>query len=245
MNHIATTIRWTAGSPAIALPRLPGWLCDLLSAGGGEVARAFGPRGVATAYASRRSSPDPVSVQAAGDDAADIRACLEDDKDAFARLVQRYQQPVANYLWRFTQDPAVWEELAHEVFVQAYLGLAKFDGRAPLLHWLKRIATRVGYGHWKQRQRGRRWVGLEHVSEAALAVTDREMSPDESHELVQRLLERVSPRDRLVLTLAYLESHTTEEIALLTGWSRSLVKVQLHRARKRMARVGQSMGMAW
>ena len=184
-------------------------------------------------------------MQVTCDDVADIRACLGDDRDAYARLVQRYQQRIADYLWRFTQDPAAWEELTHEVFVQAYFSLAKFDGRAPLLHWLKRIATRVGYRHWKQRQRSRRLVGLDELSDAALAVTDRAMSPQESHELVTQLLDRVSPRDRLVLTLTYLESHTTEEIALLTGWSRSLVKVQLHRARKRLARISHNMGIVW
>ena len=47
------------------------------------------------------------------------------------------------------------------------------------------------------------------------------------------MLEKLAPRDRLVLTLLYLESRSVAEAADLAGWSESMVKVQAHRARKR------------
>jgi hypothetical protein len=47
-------------------------------------------------------------------DWADIRASLDGDGQAFGRLVQRYQKPIAGYLWRFTRQRQVWEELIWE-----------------------------------------------------------------------------------------------------------------------------------
>lgn len=244
MSGMTTGTWWAAGSPACDWP----WLPDLLRGGASRVPermrrarRLAGWKLLRFARLPGGEAVQPVSVE----DARDIRECLGGDEDAYARLVRRYQQPIANYMWRFTQDAVAWEELTHEVFVQAYFSLAKFRGQSPWLHWLKKIATRVGYGHWRQRERERRRVSLESISEAAVAVADRELYPQESHELVQRLLEQVSPRDRLVLTLTYLESQSTEQIAALTGWSRTLVKVQLHRARQRLARISQSLGIHW
>ena len=51
---------------------------------------------------------------------------------------------------------------------------------------------------------------------------------------MHHLLAKLRPRDRLVLTLMYLEGLSMKEIAETTGWSVAMVKVQAHRARKRM-----------
>ena len=56
-------------------------------------------------------------------------------------------------------------------------------------------------------------------------------------EVVHDLLARLAPRDRLVMTLMYLEQCTVAEIAQRTGWSESLVKVQAFRARRRLRRI--------
>ena len=53
-------------------------------------------------------------------------------------------------------------------------------------------------------------------------------------DLTERVLETMSPDDRLVLTLVDGEDAPVKEVAELTGWSESKVKVQAFRARKRM-----------
>ena len=64
-------------------------------------------------------------------------------------------------MWRFTRDRVQWEELVHDVFVEAYLSLRSYRGEAPLLHWLRKIATRVGYRWWKHRNRQKVETSLE------------------------------------------------------------------------------------
>jgi RNA polymerase sigma-70 factor, ECF subfamily len=52
--------------------------------------------------------------------------------------------------------------------------------------------------------------------------------------LAERVLETLSPDDRLVLTLVDGEETPVKEVAEMTGWSESKVKVQAFRARRRM-----------
>jgi len=200
---------------------------------------------VATARPSRGDA-DPAASSGAtaadvAQDDADIRASLEGDGQAYNRLVRRYQQPVSSYMWRFTRDRREWEELVQDVFVEAYVSLGSYRQRAPLLHWLKRIATRVGYRHWKRREQGRqeapRPSGVEPLA------PHEELSANEAAEIVHRLLAELAPRDRLAITLSYLEERSVAEIAELTGWSKSMVKVQLHRARKRLAKICAQQGV--
>jgi RNA polymerase sigma-70 factor (ECF subfamily) len=170
-------------------------------------------------------------------DLADIRKSQNGDKDAFGRLVKRYQKHVSRLLWRFTRDCNTHEELVQECFVQAYLSLRTYRARAPFEHWISRIATRVGYRHWKQCNRH------SHVSlldkdwqQMSQAHTDS-MNPQQAAELVHILLAKLPHRDRLVLTLRYLEQCSVEETARRTGWSISLVKVQTYRAKQKLKKL--------
>jgi RNA polymerase sigma-70 factor (ECF subfamily) len=55
--------------------------------------------------------------------------------------------------------------------------------------------------------------------------------------LVHGLLGELPPRDRLVLTLIYLEGCSVAQAAELSGWSQTMVKVQAHRARKKLKKL--------
>jgi RNA polymerase sigma-70 factor (ECF subfamily) len=63
----------------------------------------------------------------------------------------------------------------------------------------------------------------------------------EAAQLVHLLLEKLPPRDRLVLTLLYLQGNSVEEAAQLAGWSRTMVKVQAFRARGKLKKLMEGM----
>ena len=163
--------------------------------------------------------------------AADIAASVQGDSHAYARIVGRYQGTIARRMVRFMRDPNAIEELVHDVFVEAYFSLPRYRGDAPLEHWLQRIATRVGYRFWK-RNRGTPTVSFhERVHDRAASSTS--VTTDGDSDKIAAVMERLPPRDRLVLTLLYLESHSIAEAAELAGWSQTMVKVQAYRARKK------------
>ncbi len=169
---------------------------------------------------------------------AEIAAAVAGDQAAYARLVERYQQALADWMWRFTRDRGQLEELVHDTFVEAYFSLKSYRQAGPLLHWLRKIATRVGYKFWKQESKRRQtkelsaddWQDLRQASGASAIEAD-------TKELVHRALAQLPPRDRLVLTLMYIDDLPTEQVAELTGWSRVMVKVQAFRARAKLKKL--------
>lgn len=175
------------------------------------------------------------------EDRRDIRACLDGDGVAYERIVRRYEPQVARQMWRFGRDHATQEELTQEVFVQVYFSLSRFRGDAPLLHWIRRIATRVGYRHWKRRDRE---PNLAPLSDADGAVTKQDdLDPKWAAEALDRLLSRLKPAGRLVMTLMYLDGLTVKEIAERTGWTRAMVKMRAYRARKKLRESAESERM--
>jgi len=174
-------------------------------------------------------------------DRRDIAASLDGDEDAFARLVARYQAEVFKQMWRFTRDPGVQDELVQQVFVEVYRSLRGYRERAPFLHWLRRIATRVGYRYWKQEARDRR-LRAAVESEAAVRRPPEEQDPSEASELLHTFLAQLKPKDRLVLSLRYFEGCDGQEIAERMGWSPTLVHVRAHRARQKLRGLLEAAG---
>ncbi|MEM7559308.1 MAG: RNA polymerase sigma factor [Planctomycetota bacterium] len=164
-----------------------------------------------------------------------IHAACGGDENAFRKIVECFQATISAQMRRFSRDQNVVEDLVHDVFVEAFMSLGSFKAKSPFEHWLRKIAVRVGYRHWKLEAREKRLAEkLRDDAEAALLVTEAPQNALEAREQLHVMLSKLAPRDRLVLTLLYWDGHSVAEAAKLAGWSQSLVKVQAHRARKRL-----------
>lgn len=172
----------------------------------------------------------------------DVKASVKGDEDAYERLVRRYEKQITGLLWRFTRDPVQCEELVQQVFVEAYFSLKTYRGDAPLLHWLRRIATRVGYRFWREKAREPQEIPLpdfDILEQIEAAEEEERIDPAEAAAVLQALLARLAAPDRLVLTLLYFERCGTQEIAERMGWSRAKVKTQALRARRKMKEIAE------
>ncbi len=171
-------------------------------------------------------------------DIENVHLSRRGDGDAYRRLIERHQEHVSRIMWHFSRDRRLHEELVHDVFVEAYLSLPTYREEAPFAHWLARIATRVGYAYLKQNARC-------HATEV-FTLKDWDQLPDNSSqknessqaaEFLYRLLAQLPPRDRLILTLRYMEDCDVAETARRTGWSEAMVKVQTWRAKKKLQKL--------
>ena len=191
-------------------------------------------RNLATPNRTMSETPIPASAANEADTQRDLRESLNGEGEAYARIIRRYQDTLGRRMFRFSRDPAQVAELVHDVFVEAYFSLKQYRADAPFEHWLQAIATRVGYRFWKRRRQDR-----EHAMELMIhPPADRaSATPDESSETVAALLERLPPRDRLVVTLLYLEERSVAEAARMAGWSQTMVKVQAFRARGKLRKL--------
>ena len=128
--------------------------------------------------------------------------------------------------------------------MKAYQKLKSFRGEAPFEHWLMRLAVRTCYDFLRGHQRNRE-AAFSELSQPESDWLDRFVSqPDSANEnadaarqLIERLLEELTPAARLVITLLEIEDRSVKEISKLTGWSVPLVKVRAFRARAEMRKI--------
>lgn len=168
----------------------------------------------------------------------DIQASLHGDDAAYERLIRQHQGQITGLMWRFSRDITVCERLVQDTFVEAYFSLKSYKAKAPFLHWLKKIGTRVGYRFWKEQDKEKRFLPLDEL-DFAEKNSDKEIEPGKAAEILHALLGRLKRADRLVLTLMYFEDCTTKEIAQRTGWTQAAVKMRALRARKKIKRIAE------
>ena len=173
-----------------------------------------------------------------------IAAVLAGNAASFEPLVQKYSPRVFATARRYARRESEVEDIAQEVWLKAFDKLKSFRGEAPFEHWLMRMTVRTCYDFLRAHQRNREssfseisdaeddW--LERFAVAPDTVSDH---ADAAKLLVERVLEKLSPEARLVITLLEIEDRTVKEIAELTGWSVPLVKVRAFRARSEMRKI--------
>jgi RNA polymerase sigma-70 factor (ECF subfamily) len=170
-----------------------------------------------------------------------IAEVLQGRAASFEPLVQAYSPRVFAIARRYARRESEVEDIAQEVWLKAFQKLSSFRGDAPFEHWLARLTVRTCYDFLRGHQRNREHAFAE-LSQTEEDWLDRVVTnPGEALEsaaaarqLVERLLEELSPPARLVITLLEIEERSVREIADLTGWSIPLVKVRAFRARAEM-----------
>ncbi|HEX8139340.1 MAG TPA: RNA polymerase sigma factor [Pyrinomonadaceae bacterium] len=169
----------------------------------------------------------------------------EGDEAAFAEIMRRYSPRVFRFASRYFRQRELVEEAAQEVFLKAFTQLDSFEGRGSMEGWLTRITTNTCLNLLRSARR-RPELTVSDLTEEENTWLDEKLADvaAERHEssersivaadLAGRVLETLSAEDRLVLTLVDGEETPVKEVAEITGWSESKVKVQAFRARRRM-----------
>jgi len=173
-----------------------------------------------------------------------IAAVLKGDAASFEPLIERYSPRVFATARRYARRDSEVEDIVQEVWLKAYQKLGSFRGEAPFEHWLMRLAVRTCYDFLRSHQRNRE-SAFSDLSEPEEDWLERFIhSPDgarddaaAARQLVQRVLQQLTPPARLVITLLEIEDRSVKEISRLTGWSVPLVKVRAFRARAEMRKV--------
>ena len=159
--------------------------------------------------------------------------------DDFAEVIQQHQALVFSILHRYERDAHLVEDLAQETFVKAWKALGQFDGRAPFSHWLSRITVHVALDHLRKRKRVHNEIGFDDLGEEALEWlhndgNEKDVEGNQAREILEMALQKLSPEERMVITLQEIEGRSVEEIVRLTGWSNVATRVRAFRARKKL-----------
>lgn len=173
-----------------------------------------------------------------------IQRVKDGETESFETLIEKYQPRIFATARKYARRESEIEDIVQEVFIKAFQKLHTFRAEAPFEHWLMRLAVRTCYDFLRSHQKNKESHFSEITDEDSSFldryVSDPNPSSDDANAaraLIHKVLEQLSPPARMVITLQEIEGKSVKEIAALTGWSVSLVKVRAFRARKEMRKL--------
>ncbi len=163
------------------------------------------------------------------------------DTRAFDALVRRHQRHVVTNCRILTRASADAEDLAQEVFVKAFFGLARFEGRAQFRTWLQRIKVNHCLNHLRQ-ARAATLVDLDtvapedHEAMRSQPTADLDLQHEADRERIVQVLDAMPDTLRMPLMLRDGDGLAYEDVARALGISLSAVKMRIKRAREEFRR---------
>jgi RNA polymerase sigma-70 factor (ECF subfamily) len=86
------------------------------------------------------------------EDQALVRRTLKGDKKAFEMIVQKYQQPVLNFIGRMVRERELALDFSQEVFLKVYASLGSYRPQYKFSTWLFKIASNAVIDHWRKKK---------------------------------------------------------------------------------------------
>jgi len=172
------------------------------------------------------------------DDARLVELSREGDRDAFRRIVERYQSLISALTYSACGNLQASEDLAQVTFITAWCQLRNLHEPSKLKSWLCSIARNATVDSFRQQKR----TPTAHADDldAATDVSDADTPRDqaisrEEEAILWRALERIPDVYREPLVLFYREHQSVERVAEELGLSEDAVKQRLSRGRKQLA----------
>jgi RNA polymerase sigma-70 factor (ECF subfamily) len=149
------------------------------------------------------------------------------DDAAFSELVRRRQSWLRNLLRRLCHNRALADDLAQQVFLQAWRSLRSLRSSGAFGAWLRRLAVNAWLAHVRSPN------GREEQVDAVDSPDSQTVSSHEQLDL-DRALARLSADERLCIVLAYSEGMSHSEIVEATGLPLGTVKSHIRRGSERL-----------
>jgi RNA polymerase sigma-70 factor, ECF subfamily len=166
-----------------------------------------------------------------------VEAALAGDNEAFVRLVTKHKRRVIGLAARFTAIREDLDDICQDVFMKAYGHLRSYKRNAPFEHWLSRITVNTCYDYLRKKKFVKPCTEYELTCDIADPSSDERRAAEEAYQTLCRGLAKLNAPERLVITLLELEEKSVREVASLTGWSISNVKVRAFRARRALRKI--------
>jgi len=174
------------------------------------------------------------------EDAQIVRLVLRGKQEAFGQLVERYQKPIFNFIYRFYGNYELAQELTQETFLRCYQFLKSYDPERKFSTWLYTVAKNLCIDELKK-QRSAHEIPLDDVL-SAVDAKDAEGSihhnqqtecirGEENFKLLEALQE-LPAAARTVLLLHYFQGLSYQEIGETLNLPVSTVKIRIFRAKK-------------
>jgi RNA polymerase sigma factor (sigma-70 family) len=165
-----------------------------------------------------------------GADEADVSGARQGDRDAFARIIERYQRVVYAVSFSSVRDRTLSDDITQDTFVTAWRRLGELRDATRLPAWLCGIARNHARDVRKRRRREQPPVDIAGAQTPFDALSDAE-----TDRLIAIALDGIPDRYREPLVLFYFEQQSAGAVARALGISEATVHQRLSRGRRYLA----------
>jgi RNA polymerase sigma-70 factor (ECF subfamily) len=167
-----------------------------------------------------------------------ISRVLKGEQQAYAELVNKYQNYVFTLTLRFIKSREDAEEVSQDIFIKAYRSLADFRGASKFSTWLYTIVNTTCITFLRKKKLDIQSLDNEKVFETVenhdSGFNANQVEQKSKVNMVNTAISMLGHDDSEILTLFYKAEQSLEEIGRILGLETNTVKVRLHRARTRL-----------
>lgn len=170
-----------------------------------------------------------------------IERAVKGDQKAYAKILEEYRGPIYNLIYRMVRNREEAEDLVQEAFLKAFSSLASFNAEYAFSTWLYKIAINNCIDHLRRKKLKTYSMDKPVPSqdgEFTREFPDVSMRPDlpllarERTNLIERAIEELPDKYRIVIVLRHTEERAYEEIAQILDIPLGTVKARIFRARE-------------
>jgi RNA polymerase sigma-70 factor (ECF subfamily) len=180
------------------------------------------------------------------DDQELIRKTLRGNHKAFEMIIQRYEQPILNFVGRMVQDRELAMDFSQEVFLKAYTSLDSYRPEYKFSTWLFKIASNCVIDYWRKKKIPT--LSLDQPSERSeesltIQIPDdcpsvgRRFELQELRERIEAALTKLPASFRELFVWRHVTGLSYEEIADIKGIPLGTVKNRVFQAKEMLRKL--------
>ena len=161
------------------------------------------------------------------------------DDQAFAAIVDRYEEQIARTVMGMLGDTDGAEDVGQETFIRFFRSIRKFRGDSALGTYLTRIAINLSLNELKKRNRFQSLFYQKGEDRETLEGPDKgnEYEAADTKDLVEMALQKLDPPFRAVVVLRLIDGYSTKETAKILDVPVGTVLSRLARAQKSLKEI--------
>ena len=166
-----------------------------------------------------------------------IQQVLKGNTNAFAELIDLYQDMVFGLAYKMTKNREEAEEVSQDSFVKAFKNLSSFKGDSKFSTWLYRIVYYTSLDAIKKNKKEQNTFEINEITFNQIESVDsilQRIERKERAQIIEQCLDKLPDVERALIWLFYFDELSLKEIVEITNMSEANVKVKLHRARKKL-----------
>lgn len=169
-----------------------------------------------------------------------VKRAREGDEKSLEFIVKKYQNRVANLIFKIVGDESIVEDLTQDVFLRVIESLKDYKFESALYTWIYRITVNICIDEIRKRQRSKTYLLSDVLiqnpkSEPYHSQTEKSFEQKELREIIENAISKLPAEYKTVIILREFEDLPYEEIAKVLKISVGTVKSRLFRARKLLA----------